>query len=113
MPYVPNTDDQRREMLAAIGVKSFEDLLDSIPAETRVGQIRIPSGLSEMETLGKMHELASRTQVFAPERMFAGAGIYSHYIPPLVTQLSTRSEFFTAYTPYQPEVSQGLLQTIF
>lgn len=113
MPYISNTEEQRCEMLRVIGVSGFEELLDAIPLETRSDRLSLPDGLSEMETLEAMRSLASKNTVFPPGRMFAGGGIYNHYIPPVVAQLSTRSEFVTAYTPYQPEVSQGLLQTIF
>lgn len=113
MPYISNTNEQRREMLSIIGVDDFEQLLDLVPAETRSGILALPDGLSEMETLEKLRELASKNTVFPPGKMFAGGGIYNHYIPPVSAQLATRSEFVTAYTPYQPEVSQGLLQTIF
>ncbi len=113
MPYISNTGEQRKEMLAEIGVADFESLLDAVPADVRSGELRLPEGLSEMETLEKLRALAARNTVFPPGKMFAGGGIYNHYIPPVSAQLSTRSEFVTAYTPYQPEVSQGLLQTIF
>ncbi len=113
MPYISNTEEQRLEMLKAIGVDSFEDLLTAIPPETRQRETNLPPGLSEMEVMEHLRDLASRNRVFPAAKMFAGAGIYNHYIPPVVAQISSRSEFVTAYTPYQPEVSQGLLQTIF
>jgi len=113
MPYISNTDEQRKSMLAAIGIESFEELLDSIPAETRIDSLNLPDGLSEMETLAEMGKLAAKNTTFRAGRIFAGGGIYNHYIPPVVSQLASRSEFVTAYTPYQSEVSQGLLQTIF
>jgi glycine dehydrogenase subunit 1 len=113
MPYISNTEEQRDDMLKAIGVESYEELLVSIPSETRLKDMNLPTGMYEMEALEHLRNLASKNTVFPPGQMFAGAGVYNHYIPPIVSQLSTRSEFVTAYTPYQPEVSQGLLQTIF
>ncbi|MEP0814006.1 MAG: aminomethyl-transferring glycine dehydrogenase subunit GcvPA [bacterium] len=113
MPYIANTDAQRAEMLAAIGVGSFEELLDGVPRATRADRFNLPDGLAEQDVMKRVRRLAGKNAVFAPGRMYAGAGIYNHYIPPVVAQLAARSEFVTAYTPYQPEVSQGLLQTIF
>ncbi len=111
MPYIPNTDDDRRAMLQRIGVKDFEELLDAIPAQLRLNRpLDIPA-LSEMELLREIEEL-SRDNCEGLV-CFAGGGIYDHFIPAAVGTIISRPEFMTAYTPYQPEVSQGTLQVIY
>ena len=111
MPYVPHTEDEVREMLAAIGVDSIEDLFAEISQDMRPKSFDIPEGLSEMEVLARFEALADRN---ATNRVsFLGAGFYDHYIPAAVDALTMRGEFYTAYTPYQPEASQGTLQAIF
>lgn len=114
MPFIPNTDADRREMLTAIGVESFEELLEAIPAELRwKGTLSLPPGCSEMEAVRELEALAG-TNVAGPEAVsFLGAGAYDHFIPGAVAELLARSEFYTAYTPYQAEVSQGTLTAIF
>ena len=100
-------------MLRQIGVNSIEQLFDSIPEDLRLHQhLNVPAAFSEIELLKKFDELAERNQA-ASRISFLGAGAYSHYIPTVVDHLISRSEFFTAYTPYQPEISQGTLQAIF
>src|SRR5438128_1851081 len=100
-------------MLRQIGATSIEQLFDSIPAPLRLRQhLEVPAALSEIELLRKFDELATHNQA-ARRISFLGAGAYSHYIPTIVDHLISRSEFFTAYTPYQPEISQGTLQAIF
>ena len=111
MPYIPNTDDDRRAMLQRIGVKEFEELLGAIPAQLRLNRpLDIPA-LSEMELLREIEELSrdNREGLIC----FAGGGIYDHFIPAAVGTIISRPEFMTAYTPYQPEVSQGTLQVIY
>jgi len=111
MPYIPNTDDDRRAMLQRIGVKEFEELLSAIPAQLRLNRpLDIPA-LSEMELLREIEELSqdNREGLIC----FAGGGIYDHFIPAAVGTIISRPEFMTAYTPYQPEVSQGTLQVIY
>jgi len=111
MPYVPNTDDDRKVMLEKIGVEKFEDLLDGIPAELRLKrELNIPK-LSEMELLSEMQALSreSREGLIG----FAGGGVYDHFIPAAVGAIVSRPEFMTAYTPYQAEVAQGTLQVIY
>jgi len=111
MSYIPNTDDDCREMLRRIGVKSIEDLLDTIPEGLRLKKpLDIPK-LSELELLREIDELAHQNN----EDMvcFAGGGVYDHFIPSAVGTILSRPEFATAYTPYQPEVSQGTLQVIY
>lgn len=110
-PYIPNTDDDRRKMLDAIGVKSFEELLEAIPANLRHNRpLNIPR-LSELELLKEIQEMASRDREGLV--CFAGGGVYDHFIPAAVGTIISRPEFMTAYTPYQPEVAQGTLQVIY
>src|SRR5690242_304689 len=100
-------------MLQQIGVSSMENLFDSIPAELRLRRdLNVPNALSELELLKKF-DVTARRNPAANRVSFLGAGAYSHYIPTIVDSLISRSEFFTAYTPYQPEISQGTLQAIF
>lgn len=112
MPYIPHTDLETEEMLEAIGVKAVEDLFEAVPSELiEREEFDLPSGLSEQETSALIRSIAAKNNN-APIS-FLGGGFYNHYIPEHVTNLGTRSEFFTAYTPYQPEVSQGILQALF
>lgn len=114
MSFVPTTDAERSQMLADIGVKSFEDLLAEIPAAARFrGELPIPSALSEYEILRMMSGLAAKNLAGGPQVCFAGAGAYDHYVPAAIWTIVSRSEFQTAYTPYQAEVSQGTLQSIY
>ena len=100
-------------MLQQIGVASIENLFDSIPADLRVREhLKVPPALSEIELLDRFAELGARNTA-ARRISFLGGGAYSHYVPTIVDHLISRSEFFTAYTPYQPEISQGTLQSIF
>lgn len=113
MRYIPNSPDERAEMLSRIGVSSMQNLFDSIPADLRLGRaLNVPAALSELELLKKFDAIAAQNQA-ARRTSFLGAGAYSHYSPTIVDHLISRSEFFTAYTPYQPEISQGTLQAIF
>lgn len=110
--YVPNTKEQRQDMLKAIGLSSMEDLFVDIPQEVRLkGELEISQGKSELEVKREMEDLAGKNQVF--RTMFRGAGAYRHYIPAAVTSIISKENFLTAYTPYQAEVSQGILQSIF
>src|SRR4051794_9800545 len=100
-------------MLEAIGLESAEQLFESIPPQLRLQRpLSTPAALSEIELLDKFERLGQRNAA-ARRISFLGAGAYSHYIPTIVDHIISRSEFFTAYTPYQPEISQGTLQTIF
>jgi len=111
--YIPNSPEERSEMLEAIGLNSAEQLFDSIPHELRLQrQLNTPAPLSEIELLDKFERMGQQNAA-ARRASFLGAGAYSHYIPTIVDHIISRSEFFTAYTPYQPEISQGTLQTIF
>lgn len=109
--YVPGTVSEREEMLSSIGMKDMYDLYVDIPADMRLAKLDLPEGKSEVEIRRLFKELASETRSDMP--IFRGAGAYHHYIPAAVPQLAMRSEFYTAYTPYQTEMSQGMLQTIF
>jgi len=111
MSYVSNTDRQRREMLAAVGVESIDDLFADIPEQLRSGPLNLPPGRSEMHVMRLMHELSERNAAHLVT--FLGAGFYDHYIPAVVDAVLRRSEFYTPYTPYQPEASQGTLQAIY
>src|SRR5881398_82906 len=100
-------------MLQQIGAASIEQLFDSIPEALRLqDHLQVPAALSEIDLLRKFEQTAARNQA-ANRVSFLGGGAYSHYIPTVVDHLISRSEFFTAYTPYQPEISQGTLQAIF
>ncbi len=110
--YVPNTVEERQEMLAAIGLSSMDDLFAEIPEQVRLRQgLDIPEGLSELEVRRNMEALAGKNKVFPT--IFRGAGAYRHYIPALVKSVISKENLVTAYTPYQAEVSQGILQSIF
>jgi glycine dehydrogenase subunit 1 len=114
MPYLYHTDEDRREMLAAIGLKSEDDLFDAIPARLRLkDELAIERGKTESETLRYLAALGAKNKPAGGLVSFLGGGIYDHEIPTIVDHLSSRSEFYTAYTPYQGEVSQGTLQVIF
>ncbi len=114
MPYYPNTDDDRREMLDAIGVKNFDELIKDIPEGIRLkGDLKIPPAMSELEVLRHVSSLAGKNVNTEDSISFLGAGAYDHFIPSAVGALLSRSEFYTAYTPYQAEVSQGTLQAIY
>ena len=114
IPYLPNTPQDREAMLKAIGVQSIEDLLCDIPEAVRLKRaLDLPPALSEMELVKFMNELAEQNQDTCHTVSFLGAGSYDHYIPAAVDHVLSRSEFYTAYTPYQAEVSQGTLQAIY
>ena len=110
--YVPHTDEELGEMLASIGLETLDQLFDCVPAALRLaGGLTLADGLSEPDTLTAIDQLAGRNEV--PLVCFAGAGAYDHGIPSVTRHLPFRSEFVTAYTPYQPEVAQGVLQALF
>jgi glycine dehydrogenase subunit 1 len=111
MPFIPHTEDDVGQMLAAIGVSSIQDLFDEIPTDLRCGELeRIPPGLPEMEVA---RLLTARAREDGEALCFIGAGAYDHHIPAAVWQLTTRGEFYSAYTPYQAEASQGTLQLLY
>ena len=111
--YVPSTAEQRSLMLKTVGVPSFEALYRDVPENMRLeeGALNIPSGMSEMELQAFMQATSDKNKVF--DAIFRGAGSYSHYIPSIVKRVTSKEEFVTAYTPYQSEISQGILQSIF
>ncbi len=112
MRYHPHTPDEIREMLAACGASSLDELFRSIPEKLRLKRpLGVPPPLDEIALFAEMRRLAARNETAHPP--FVGAGAYPHHVPPVVDQLLLRGEFFTAYTPYQPEVSQGTLQALF
>jgi len=111
MPFIPHTEDDVREMLASIGVTSIDALFDEIPQALRSGGLtQVPEGMSEMEVTRLMHARAERDGRYSN---FIGAGAYEHHIPAAVWQLVSRGEFYSAYTPYQAEASQGTLQLLY
>ncbi len=111
MKYFPHTDDDIRQMLDAIGVKSLDELYAEVPDELKLHrELNIPSAMSEIEVRKIINDLAADNKPLVP---FAGAGTYDHYIPSVISYITSRSEFSTSYTPYQAEISQGTLQYIF
>ena len=111
MPFIPHTEQEVQQMLATIGVDSIDDLFDEIPAElTQFSLEGIPEGLTEMEVSSLMHQRARQD---AGAHCFIGAGAYDHHIPAAVWEVATRGEFYSAYTPYQAEASQGTLQLLY
>lgn len=109
--YVPSTPQQREEMLRAVGLSSLEELYRDVPASIRVDGKEAAPGMSELEVAAVMRRLAAKNHVFGS--IFRGAGAYDHYIPSIVKRITAKEEFVTAYTPYQAEISQGVLQSIF
>ncbi|MCQ2409628.1 MAG: aminomethyl-transferring glycine dehydrogenase subunit GcvPA [Clostridia bacterium] len=109
--YLSLTNEEREEMLKVIGVKTLDDLFDDIPSHLRVKNLNLPEGKSQQETYEFFRELAKKNNVY--DSIFRGAGSYDHFIPSVVKNIVSRNEFVTAYTPYQAELSQGILQSIF
>lgn len=114
MPYLYNTSEDQQAMLAAIGATSVDELFDPIPAELKfTGQLNIPPALSELELDQHMRDLAGRNAAPGDKVCFLGGGSYDHFVPAVVDTIGSRSEFYTSYTPYQAEASQGNLQVMF
>ncbi|MBW3612911.1 MAG: aminomethyl-transferring glycine dehydrogenase subunit GcvPA [Chloroflexi bacterium] len=111
MSYSPHTEADRARMLEAIGISSVEDLFADVPAAVRASDWQVPPPLTEQEARAELARLAGRNRI--PEITFLGAGVYRHLVPAVVGEIIGRPEFATAYTPYQPEVSQGTLQSIY
>ena len=110
--YVPSTREERREMLRAIGLEDYRDLYKDVPQEMYLDRpLNLPEGMSELEVSRAMKEMAGKNRVFST--VLRGAGAYDHYIPSVVKYIPAKEEFLTAYTPYQAEMSQGVLQSIF
>ena len=114
MTYIPITPNERDAMLKTVGVKSLDDLFDAIPKKHRFPELDLPPALTEMEAASLLSEMATTNENVREHMIsFLGAGAYNHYIPSVVDHMLRRGEFYTAYTPYQPEISQGTLQAIF
>jgi glycine dehydrogenase subunit 1 len=113
MAYIPHTETERRAMLAAIGVKSLDELYADVPAHARFPDLDLPDPLSELEAMQELQLLSEANLDARHAPCFLGAGAYNHFIPAAVDHILRRGEFYTAYTPYQPEISQGTLQAIF
>lgn len=113
MSYIPHSDADREAMLKAIGAGTIEDLFDAVPDQFRFPELDLPAPLSEMEVLAELRGLQSANANSQDYATFLGAGAYNHFVPSAVNHILLRGEFYTAYTPYQPEVSQGTLQAIY
>ena len=114
MTYIPISPKERDAMLKTIGVKSLDDLFEAIPAKHRFPALDLPPALTEMEAAAELAEIANSNENVRGDLIsFLGAGMYNHYIPSVIDHMLRRGEFYTAYTPYQPEISQGTLQAIF
>jgi glycine dehydrogenase subunit 1 len=113
MTFNPHTDQDRAEMLATIGASSVAELFEPIPADYRFPTLDLLPQLTELEAAARLSELASRNLPATTSNSYLGAGSYNHYVPATVGQILSRGEFYTAYTPYQPEVAQGTLQVIY
>ena len=111
MDFIPHDDKTITEMLSIIGVAQLEDLFKDIPKDLIINGLNLPEGLSEPDVLKNLQELGKKNKVYS--NSFLGAGCYFHYIPTLVDFVISRSEFYTSYTPYQAEASQGYLQAIY
>ncbi len=111
MPYTPHTDEQIREMLDVIGLENESDLFSSVPKELQISGIDLPEGLDEFSTFEKFKSIASKN--VTNKTIFMGGGYYDHIVPSAVDALAGRSEFYTSYTPYQAEASQGTLQVLY
>lgn len=110
--YVPVTEKDREEMLKKIGIASMDDLFGMIPDNVKIkGGLDLPEGMAELQVRRTMEKMAARNKVFPV--MFRGAGAYRHFIPSIVKSVISNETFLTAYTPYQAEISQGVLQSIF
>jgi len=114
MTYIPISPQERESMLETIGVKSLDDLFEDVPVKHRFPKLDLPPALTEMEALLQLSDVANANENVRSDLIsFLGAGMYHHYIPSVVDHMLRRGEFYTAYTPYQPEISQGTLQGIF
>jgi len=113
MDYIPHTESDVQQMLETIGVSSVEELLDVVPAALKEATFNLPEGLTELEVTRRLQELAAQNRPMSQVDVYRGAGMYEHAVPTVVEALSNRGEFATAYTPYQPEASQGTLQVIY
>ncbi|MTI81333.1 MAG: aminomethyl-transferring glycine dehydrogenase subunit GcvPA [Firmicutes bacterium] len=114
MKFIPHTSEEQRQMMNELEIKKLEELFQELPDEIKINKdINIPGPLSELEVARQLKKIAEKNKTVDQLTSFLGAGAYDHYIPSAVQHILSRSEFYTAYTPYQPEVSQGVLQSIF
>jgi glycine dehydrogenase subunit 1 len=114
MPYLLNTQEDQQAMLEAIGAASIDELFAGIPESMRLSRpLDVPPALSELELAQHLHHLAGQNDHIGRKVCFLGGGSYDHFVPAVVDTLAARGEFYTSYTPYQPEVSQGNLQAMF
>jgi len=113
MDYIPNTDSDKEKMLKEMNIASLEQLFYDIPETLRNVSFNMPHGLSEPEVINVLNKLSDKNTTVEQANSFLGGGAYEHYVPSIVDHLASRSEFYTCYTPYQPEVSQGTLQMIY
>src|SRR3989338_2711343 len=113
IPYLPHTDEDRKEMLHFMGKKSIEELLTTVPKALRDFELNVPAGKSELEIKQEFYKLASKNIPLHKQISFCGGGVYNRFIPSVVGEIISKGDFYTAYTPYQPEVSQGTLQAIY
>ncbi|HDL18192.1 MAG TPA: aminomethyl-transferring glycine dehydrogenase subunit GcvPA, partial [Bacteroidetes bacterium] len=114
MPFIPNTEQQQQEILQTLGLKSFDDLITEVPESIRFkGEFSLPDPLSELEAFRLLKSMAKANKNIDDYACFLGGGAYDHYAPAAIDHIISRPEFYTAYTPYQPEVSQGTLQAAF
>jgi len=113
IPYLPHTENDRKEMLNFLGINSIEDLLTTIPKDLRNFDLNLPTGISEQEITEEFQRLSRKNKSLNEQISFCGGGVYHRYIPSVVGEIISKGEFYTAYTPYQPEASQGTLQAIY
>lgn len=109
--YIPSSPEERRRMMQAVGIESLDELFEAVPESMRELELNLPDGQFEMQVIETMQDYASMNTLF--KSIFRGAGAYNHYIPSIVKTVASKEEFLTAYTPYQAEISQGILQSIF
>jgi len=113
MRYIPHTEAERQEMMAAIGIQDVDELFADVPADFRYPPLDLPEPLTEMEVMRELEMMAADNANLREFASFLGAGAYNHFVPAIVDTVISRGEFYTAYTPYQPEISQGTLQAAF
>lgn len=111
MSYIPNTDLERKQMLDVVGIKHLDDLFTVVPQNLKVECLDLPDPMSEWEVSKTLRAMAAKNKVYSS--IFRGAGAYQHYIPSIVKSVTSKETFVSAYTPYQAEISQGVLQSIF
>lgn len=109
--YIPSTGEEQKIMMKKLGIDNIAGLYQNVPEEIRVKELKLPAGKSELEVIAEIKGIAKKNRVFGS--VFRGAGAYNHYIPAIVKSVTAKEEFLTAYTPYQAEISQGILQSIF